>query len=112
MKEIQAYVHRSRIADVVEALKGSTAPDDTSGGGYHNLAVYVVKGSLAALDAQEQHYSLDLGSAVIDEYKLELICEDADVDAIVALIKTAAHTGQTPSGWLYVVDVVRAERIA
>ncbi|WP_374511235.1 P-II family nitrogen regulator [Niveibacterium sp.] len=111
MKEIKAYVHRSRIADVIQALKESEPFKGRDGAHRHNLAAYVVKGSLQALDRQEQHYSLDLGDAVIDEYKLEFICEDADVDELVTIIKAAAHTGRGACGWVYVVDVLRAEHI-
>ncbi len=111
MKEIKAYVHRSRIADVMQALKESAPFKGHNGAHRHNLTAYVVKGSLQALDGHEQHYSLDLGDAVIDEYKLEFVCEDTDVDDLVAIIKSAAHTGRGTCGWVYVVDVIRAEHI-
>jgi nitrogen regulatory protein P-II 1 len=111
MKEIKAYVHRSRIADVVQALKESAPFADRGGARDHNLTAYQVKGSLRALDRLERHYSLDLGDAVIDEYKLELVCENEDVDALVAIIKQSAHTGSGTCGWIYVVDVLWAEQI-
>ena len=44
MKEISAFVHRSRIAGVVTALKASPAWGRKGGDRRHNLAVYVVKG--------------------------------------------------------------------
>ncbi|WP_341677286.1 P-II family nitrogen regulator [Niveibacterium sp. SC-1] len=111
MKEIKAYVHRSRIADVMQALKESAPFAGGDGAGRHNLTAYQVKGSLAALDRLERHYSLDLGDAVTDEYKLEFVCEDQDVDDLVAVIKQTAHTGRGASGWIYVIDVLRAEQI-
>ncbi|MBK7120637.1 MAG: hypothetical protein IPH64_17600 [Comamonadaceae bacterium] len=46
----------------------------------HNLAIYIVKGSLLPLDSNEQHYSMDLGDEVVNEYKLELLCEDSEVE--------------------------------
>ena len=45
MKEIKAFVHRSRIADVVRALEKA---------GFRNLSVIDVKGMLKALDDKEQ----------------------------------------------------------
>jgi nitrogen regulatory protein P-II 1 len=108
MKEIKAYVHRSRIADIVQALKESAPFAGRGGARRHNLTAYQVKGSLTAFDRLERHYSLDLGDAVIDEYKLEFVCEDEDVDALVAIIKQTARTGLGASGWVYVVDVIRA----
>jgi nitrogen regulatory protein P-II 1 len=107
MKEIKAYVHRSRIADVIAALKASAAWNAAEHG-EHNLTVYMVKGSLLALDDAERHYSLDLGDEVVNEYKLELHCEGAHVDELVEVIRKAAHTGQTTSGWIYVTDIARA----
>lgn len=107
MKEIKAYVHRSRVANVIAALKDSAAWN-APGSGEHNLTVYMVKGSLLALDEDERHYSLDLGDEVVNEYKLELHCEDGHVDELLEVIRTSAHTGQAISGWIYVMDIVQA----
>jgi len=111
MKEIKAYVHRSRIADVIAALKDSPAWGGARGGRRHNLAVYIVKGSLLPLDSDEQHYSMDLGDEVINEYKLELLCEDSEVEPLMAAITSAARTGQTVAGWITVIDVVSSTPI-
>ena len=108
MKEVKAYVHRSRVADVIAALKDCPAWGSARAGRRHNLAVYVVKGSLLPLDSGEQHFSMDLGDEVVNEYKLEMLCEDNEVDAIVAALKTSAHTGQAVAGWITVTEVVQA----
>ena len=55
MKEIKAYVHRNRVADVIAALKGSQAWGTAKAGRQHNLTLYMVKGSLLPLDATERH---------------------------------------------------------
>lgn len=110
MKKIKAYVHRSRIANVIAALKESTAWN-AAGSGEHNLTVYMVKGSLLALDDDERHYSVDLGDEVVNEYKLELHCEGGHVDELVEIIRASARTGQTNSGWIYVMDILRAVQI-
>lgn len=107
MKEIKAYVHRSRVADVIAALKGSAAWN-AAGNGEHNLTVYMVKGVLLTLDDSERHYSLDLGDEVVNEYKLELHCEGEHVDELVETIRMSAHTGQANAGWIYVADIARA----
>ena len=110
MKEIKAYIHKHRIADVIRALKDSGQCDSSAG--CRNLNVIPVQSLLKAVDASEQHYSLDLAEAVINESKLELICEDHQVDALVALIGRIAQTGQAEAGWIYVTDIVRAIPIA
>ena len=111
MKEMKAYVHRSRISDVITALKGCPAWGGRQGDRRHNLAVYVVKGSLSPQDAEEKHYSLDLGDEVVNEYKLEVLCEDGEVEALSAALMEAARTGQTVAGWITVIDVVSATPI-
>ena len=112
MKEIKAYVHRSRVADVIEAIKTSPAWTARRGdAGQHNLTVYAVQGSLAPVDESERHYSIDLGQEVVNEFKLELHCEDDDVAELTASIRAAARTGQSRAGWLYVVDIVSAQVI-
>ena len=81
------------------------------GGRRHNLAVYIVKGSLLPLDSDEKHYSMDLGDEVINEYKLELLCEDGEVETLSAALMDAARTGQAVAGWITVIDVVSATPI-
>ena len=108
MKEVKAYVHRTRVSDVIAALKDAPVWGGLRGGGRHNLAVYIVKGSMMPLDSSEQHYSVDLGDEVVNEYKLEMLCEDAEVDEIVATIQTSARTGQAVAGWITVTEVARA----
>ena len=111
MKEIKAYIHRNRIADVVQALKDSEPFAGREGASHHNLTAYQVKGSLSVLDEHDRCYSLDLGDSVIDMYKLEFVCRDEDVDELVSVIRETAHTGKGNSGWVYVSEVLRVERV-
>lgn len=110
MKEIKAYVHANRIGPVIAALKGSAAWDGATGlsKDTHNLTVYVVKGSLVPVNERERHYSVELGDEVVNEYKLELTCEDQHVDELVETIRTFARTGQANAGWIFVTEVARA----
>jgi nitrogen regulatory protein P-II 1 len=108
MKEIKAYVHRNRVADVIAAVKASSAWTSATQAHGRNLAVYMVKGSLLPLADGERHYSLDLGDEVVNEYKLELLCEDAEVDELVGAICSAARTGQRQAGWVTVTTLAQA----
>lgn len=58
-----------------------------------------------------KHYSMDLGDEVINEYKLELLCEDSEVETLSAALMAAARTGQSVAGWITVIDVVSATPI-
>ncbi len=73
--------------------------------------MYIVKGSLLPLDSSERHYAMDLGDEVVNEYKLELLCEDAETDVLVDALVAAARTGQSVAGWITVSDVARAVSI-
>ena len=112
MKEIKAYIHNHRIADVIHALKESGQCNANAGTGCRNLSVIPVQSLLKAVDAKEQHYSIDLAEAVINESKLELICEDDQVEELVDIIGRAARTGQAEAGWIYVSNIIQAIPVA
>ncbi len=97
MKEIKAFLHRHRVADVIHAL---------SKVGLHNLSVVDLKGMLHALEPEEQDYSIELGGKFITDVKLELVCEDDQVDDAIGIIRENAQTGQPMAGWIYVSDIL------
>lgn len=99
MKEIKAFVHRGRVADIVHALEEA---------GYRHLSVFDVKGLLRALNAREQEYSMNIGEKVTPEVQLELVCADEDVDRAVQILRSLGRTGQALAGWVYVSPVDRA----
>lgn len=103
MKEIKAFIHRNRIADVIHALK--TANFNNGG---NNLSISDVAGSLAALDNKEKDYSIEFGEGFVTTAKLELICEDEQVDDAVRVIKEHGRTGQPLAGWIYVLEISTA----
>jgi len=102
MKEIKAFVHRNRISDVVHELKQS---------GYKYISVVDVLGLLKALSSQEQQYSVDLGTKVVSEIKLELVCDDDQLDSAIEIICRQGRTGQKTAGWIYVTEVEQAIKI-
>lgn len=106
MKEIKAYVHRNRIADVILALEESRLLAGGTGSGTRNINATIVHSLAKPVDGAEQRYSVQLGEAVIDEVRLELVCEDHRLDELLALIERTARTGQALAGWIVVTDVV------
>jgi len=100
MKEIKAFIHRNRVADIVRALGAA---------GFRNLSVIDVKGMLKALDTNEQKYSIEIGSEVITEMKLELVCDDENRTAeAVRIIQEHGQTGQPEAGWIYISEIQAA----
>lgn len=112
MKEIKAYIHNHRVANVIRALKESGQCNVDAGAGCRNLTIIPVQSLLKAVDAKEQHYSIELAEQIIKESRLELICEDHQVDELVGIIEHAARTGQAEAGWIYVTDIIRAIPVA
>jgi nitrogen regulatory protein P-II 1 len=103
MKEIKAYIHKNRLADVVHALKVASFKD---------ISVIDVRGMMKALDADEREYSIDIGERVITEVKLELVCDDDRLDEAVETIRQNAQTGQISAGVIYVSEIALVVPIA
>lgn len=99
MKEIKAYLHRHRVADVVHALGNA---------GFRNLCIFDVRGLLRAINTQEQDYSLEIGEPTITEARLEMICEDRHVGLATHLIAEHGRTGQPEAGWIFVSEISSA----
>jgi nitrogen regulatory protein P-II 1 len=96
-KEVKAFIHRNRVADVVNALNKA---------GFHNITVVDVQGLLKALSSKEQSYSVEIGQKVVREVKLELVCDNESrlAEAVYA-IRENAKTGQPSAGWIYVTEI-------
>ena len=102
MKEIKAFIHRNRAADVVHALHEA----GFFGAGY-NLSLLDVAGNLKSADSKERRFSVEFGDRLVDEVKLELVCDDTRVEEAVEFIREHARTNQAISGWIYVTDIYR-----
>jgi len=103
MKEIKAFIHRNRIADVLHALKNSDFCKDRC-----HLSINDVAGTLKAMDNKEKDYSIEFGEDVITEVKLELICQNERADEVISLIRESARTGQKLAGWIYISTITEA----
>ena len=95
--EVKAFIHRNRVADVVNALNNA---------GFGNITVVDVQGILKALSSKEQSYSVDIGQKVVKEVKLELVCDNDNRTAMAAeAIRQNAKTGQPSAGWIFVTKI-------
>lgn len=102
MKEVKCFVHRHRAADVIHALKAA---------GFNRLSFNDVKGALSALDPQERVFSVEAGEAVIQEVKIEFVCDDERVEEAIALLREHGRTDQPISGWIFVTRMEEAHVI-
>ena len=111
MKEIKAFVHKNRISSVIEAIRAAYVLPEGHSDAPCNINVATAQSLLKAVDTKEQRYSMDLAEPIIEEYKLEFLCEDGDVDRLVQVIAMAGRTGQAEAGWVYVTSVESAIKI-
>lgn len=101
MKEIKAFVHRGRAADVVHELLSAR---------FTQLSVTDVKGTLEALTDAETNYSVEFGGSFITEVKVEIVCETERVDSALEILRASGHSSRS-SGWAYVIDVEQAVKL-
>ncbi len=102
MKEIKAYIHRNRAADVVRVLRKA---------GFIHFTLVDVKLVLQSLETADQEFSTEFGARVLTEVKLELVCKPERMKEAVALIQDNAKTGQADSGSIYVSDIAASYQI-
>ncbi len=96
MKEVKAYIHRNRAADVVWALRKA---------GFEHFTLVDVKQVLQTLDASNQEYSTELGARILTELKLELVCGADQLEEAIGLIQKNGKSGEPDSGCIYVSDI-------
>ena len=102
-KEVKAFVHRSRVADVVNALNAV---------GFRNITVVDVQGTLKTLGNQDARYSVEIGQKVVQEVKLELVCDnETRVAEAVQTIRENGKTGKPSAGWIFVTEIQSAIEI-
>ena len=102
MQLVTAIVKPHRIEEVKEALRelgvNGVTMTDVEGFGRQRGHTEVYRGA---------EYQVDF----VPKVKVEVVADDADVDAIVEAIVTAARTGKIGDGKLWVTEVDRVLRI-
>jgi len=96
MKEIKAYFRIIKGEEVVHALEEAGAPGV--------IAVVEVKCIGNALNTDKAKYSIEYAEKVSPATKIELVCDDEDVEKFVSIIREKAFTG-SDAGEIVVSDV-------
>jgi len=99
MKQIQAYIKKHKLNDVIRALRKAQVVSGMSVMDRHGFGI-----GWAGADEIEQD--------MLPGIKLEVFCRDEVVDEVVTLIEEAAHTGLKGDGKIYVSEVEQAVRIS
>lgn len=102
MKLITAIVKPFKVDDVKDALKSA---------GVQGMTVSEVKGFGRQGGHTETYRGSEYAIDFVPKVKLELVVDDAAVDAIVDAISAAANTGKIGDGKIWVTDVSTLIRI-
>ena len=88
--------------DVKDALKSA---------GVQGMTVSEVKGFGRQGGHTETYRGSEYAIDFVPKVKMELVVDDADVDAVVDAIRAAANTGKIGDGKVWVTDISRLVRI-
>jgi len=99
MKQIQAYIKKHKLNDVIRSLRKAQCVSGLSVMDRHGFGL-----GWAEADETEQDMLYGI--------KLEVFCRNEVVDEVVALIEKASHTGLKGDGKIYVSNIEQAVRIS
>ena len=102
VKLITAIVKPFKVDDVKDALKSA---------GIQGMTVSEVKGFGRQGGHTETYRGSEYAIDFVPKVKLELVVDDAEVDAVVEAIRTSANTGKIGDGKVWVTDISRLIRI-
>jgi len=101
MKEVKAFIKPIRLEKVVETLNEN---------GFESVTLSESEGT-GTYKRQDSVPSLKYHFTDSKMIKLELVCQDEDVDKIIEIICAEARTPYPADGIIYVANVIDAYRI-
>ncbi len=99
---ITAVVKPHKLEDVKDALKGA---------GVQGMTVTEVTGFGRQGGHTETYRGSEYSIDFIPKVKVEVLCDDGDVDRLITTIEDAARTGKIGDGKVWAVDVDRLSRV-
>ncbi|HKJ40533.1 MAG TPA: P-II family nitrogen regulator [Sunxiuqinia sp.] len=101
MKEIKAFVKPFKVEDIFHHLFEA---------GFPNLTVSKAEGT-GNLENSDPSVSTHFSITDSHVAKIEIVCNDKDVDQIVTIISKNGRTGNPGDGIIYVSNVEKAYRV-
>ena len=101
MKEIKAFVKPFKVNDILNQLLQA---------GYPNITVSMAEGT-GSFKSDELSLSTHFSITDSKVAKIEIVCNDVDVEKIVSIISTKGRTGNPGDGLIYVSDIQKVIRV-
>ena len=102
MKLVSAIVQPFRLEEVKEALQGT---------GIQGMTVSEVRGFGRQRGHTEVYRGAEYQVDFVPKVKVEVLCDDGQVERIIETVVAAARTGQIGDGKIYVVPAEQVIRI-
>ncbi|MBA2848598.1 P-II family nitrogen regulator [Thermosulfuriphilus ammonigenes] len=102
MKEIRAIIRPEKLHDVLEALDKV---------GHPGVTVTRIEGHGRQAGLVEQFRGREYRVELLPKVKLEIVCQEEEVESLTRTIAEAARTGEIGDGKIFVYDVLDAMRI-
>lgn len=101
MKEIKAIVKPFKVNEILNQLLVN---------GYPNLTVTLAEGT-GSFQSDESTLSTHFSITNSKVAKIVVVCDDIEVDKILGIISSNAHTGNPGDGIIYVTEVEKTVSI-
>ena len=102
MKKIEAYIQQHMLSKVLRELHDVHV---------RGLTVSDVRGFGREKDESYPHHASEYAVDFTPKAKLELLCLDSEVDALIAAVVRGAHTGRKGDGKIFVTSLDRVRSI-
>ncbi len=102
MKEIKAYIRKEQAEIVIRKLEKA---------GVSGMTVLDANALSQWADQKSFSYSIDLVQKYSTVVKIELICNDSELDNLTDVIKKYGYTGRSGDGWIFTSNIEKAIRI-
>jgi nitrogen regulatory protein P-II 1 len=102
MKKIEAIIRHFKLEDVKNALIES---------GVSGMTITEVRGFGRQKGHTEMYRGTEYRVDFVPKVKVEIVVDDAKVDAALATVVKAAQTGQIGDGKIFVAEIDKAVRI-
>ena len=101
MKEIKAFIKPFKVNDILNQLLQA---------GYPNITVSMAEGTG---NFKSEELSLSTYFSITDSKvaKIEIVCDDLDVEKIVSIISSKGRTGNPGDGIIYVSEVEKVYKV-